>query len=127
MAAKQGRRVNDRMKGIGAGKGGPLSVKTRAQRFRIQMYLRYRLSGESKWRKGTTENVSSSGVLFRGEQFAAANSILDMRLALPDQIPGVPSAQVFCRAVVVRSERPTGTESFPALATAISHYRFVRP
>ena len=104
-----------------------MSFKTRAQRFKIQMYLRYRVSGESKWRKGTTENVSSSGVLFRGEEFAAANTILDMRLALPDQIPGVPSAEVFCRAVVVRSERPKGTEAFPALATSISHYRFIRP
>ena len=119
--------MQDGMKGMEARQGGPLSFKTRAQRFRIQMYLRYRVNGESKWRQGTTENVSSSGVLFRGEQFARANALLDLRLALPDQIPGVPSAEVICKAVVVRSERPKGTESFPALATAISHFRFVRP
>ena len=104
-----------------------MTVKTRAERFGIQMPLRYRLNGESKWRKGTTENISYSGVLFRGEEFAAPNTLLDLNLLLPDQIAGVPSAEVLCRGVVVRAERPKGTEVFPALATTISHYRFVRP
>jgi hypothetical protein len=108
-------------------RGGALSVKTRAQRFGIQMHLRYRLNGESKWRKGTTENVSCSGVLFRGEQFAEPNTLLDMRLALPDEIPGLRSAEVVCRGVVVRSERPKGAEVFSALASTIAQYRFIRP
>ena len=107
-------------------KGVALSVKTRAERFGIQMHLRYRLNGQSNWHKGTTENVSCSGVLFRGEEFAEPNTLLDMSLVLPDQIPGVRSAEVLCRGVVVRSEPPRGAEAFPALATTIAHYRFIR-
>ena len=104
-----------------------MSLKTRAQRFGIQMPLRYRLSGESKWRKGTIENISRSGVLFRGEEFAKPNTPLEMSLVLPEGIFGVRSAKVVCRGVVVRSERPKGAGAFPALATTISHYRFIRP
>jgi hypothetical protein len=104
-----------------------LRVNARAHRFGIQMQLRYRLYGESGWRKGTTENVSYSGVLFRAEGFAEPNTLLDMRLVLPDEIPGVRSAEVHCRGVVVRSEPPKGAEAFPALASTISQYRFIRP
>jgi hypothetical protein len=115
------------MKRIEVREGVALSVKSRAQRFGIQMRLRYRLNGESKWRKGSTENVSRSGVLFRGEEFGEPNTILDMRLLLPDEIPGVQSAEILCRGVVVRSERPKGADAFPALASTIAQYRFIRP
>jgi hypothetical protein len=104
-----------------------LSVKDRAQRFGIQMRLRYRLSGESKWWKGTTENISRSGVLFRGEEFAEPNTPLEMSFVLPDEIFGVPRAEVICRGVVVRSERPRDARAMPALASTISHYRIIRP
>ena len=104
-----------------------MSLKTRAQRFGIQMPLRYRLSGESKWRKGAIENISRSGVLFRGEEFAKPNTPLEMSLVLPKGIFGVRSPKVVCRGIVVRSERPKGAGAFPALATTISHYRFIRP
>jgi hypothetical protein len=104
-----------------------LSIKNRAQRFVIQMRMRYRPSGGSKWWKGTIENISRTGVLFRGEGFAQPNTPLEMSFVLPDEIFGVRSAEVLCRGVVVRSERPTDAEALPALASTISHYRFIRP
>lgn len=104
-----------------------MNVKSRAQRFAIQMDLRYRLNGEGKWRKGTTENISRSGVLFRGEGIVENNTILDLRLQLPDEIHGVRSAEVLCRGVVARSEHPKGAEASPALASTIAQYRFIRP
>jgi len=104
-----------------------LIVRNRARRFEIQMALRYRVEGKSEWRKGTTKNISCTGVLFRGEEFAEPHTPLEMSLVLPHQIPGLRSAEVVCSGIVVRSERPSGAESFPALATTISHYRFIRP
>jgi hypothetical protein len=103
-----------------------LSVKNRAQRYGIQIHLRYRLSGENKWWKGTTENISRSGVLFRGEEFAEPNTPLEMSFVLPDEIFGVRPAEVACKGTVVWSERPKSAGVFPALASTISHYRFVR-
>jgi hypothetical protein len=104
-----------------------LSVKNRAQRFAIQMHLRYRLDGDNKWWKGTIENISRSGVLFRGEGFVQPNTPLEMSFVLPDEIFGVRPAEVFCKGIVVRSERPKGAGAFPALASTISHFRFIRP
>jgi hypothetical protein len=104
-----------------------LSLKNRAQRFAIQMHLRYRLSGDNKWWKGTIENISRSGVLFRGEGFAQPNTPLEMSFVLPHEIFGVQPAEVVCRGIVVRSEPPKGAQAFPALASTISYYRFVRP
>jgi hypothetical protein len=104
-----------------------LSIKNRAQRFTIQMRVRYRPSGESKWRRGTIENISRSGVLFRGEESAQPNTPLEMSFVLPEEIFGVRSAEVLCWGVVVRTIRPNGTGTFPALASTISRYRLIRP
>lgn len=42
----------------------PSSVQARAQRFNIQVPLRYRVGGGSVWWKGTIQNISSPGLLF---------------------------------------------------------------
>lgn len=103
-----------------------MSVKSRAQRFVIRMHLRYRLNGESKWRRGTVENISRSGVLFRGEGFAHPNTPLEMSFMLPHEIFGVRPAEVVCKGIVVRSIRPRSTSVLPALASTITHFRFIR-
>jgi len=104
-----------------------LSAKNRAQRFAIQVQLRYRLNGANKWWKGTTENISRSGVLFRGEEYAEPNTPLELSFVLPKEIFGVRTAEVVCKGTVVWSERARDAGAFTALATTISHYRFVRP
>lgn len=45
-----------------------LSSASRAQHFNLQLPLKYRLLGESVWRNRTPENISRSGMLFRGEE-----------------------------------------------------------
>ena len=108
------------------GNGG-LQATERAQRFEIQMPLRYRVNGESQWRQGTTKNISCSGVLFRGEIAAQPNSPVEMALVLPSEVNGEGPAEVLCRGIVIRSERTRGVDSLPAVATRISFYRFIRP
>lgn len=104
-----------------------MTLRNRAHRFGIQAHLRYRLIGESKWREGTIENISRSGVLFRGEGLAEPNTPLELSFVLPKEIFGVRPAEVVCRGTVVRSERPKSAGVFPVLAATISHYRFIRP
>ena len=104
-----------------------MTLRNRAQRFGIQIHLRYRLGGESKWWKGTTENISRSGVLFRGEGFADPNTPLELSFMLPNETFGVRRSEVVCRGTVIRSERPKSAGVLPVLATTISHYRLVRP
>jgi hypothetical protein len=100
--------------------------KVRARRFLIQMPLRYRVNGSS-WRKGTTDNISRSGVLFQAESALQPNTPLELTMALPAEVSGDGSAEVFCRGCIVRSVPSTGDGSHPRLAATISHYRVLRP
>ena len=104
-----------------------MSAKNRAQRFGIRIRLRYRLDGDSKWWKGTTENISRSGVLFRGEEFAEPNTPIEMSFVLPEEVFGVRRAEIVCKGTVIWSERPKSEGVLPAVASSISHYRLIRP
>ena len=96
----------------------------RAQRFNLQLPLRYRRLGEPGWRKGTTENISRSGLLFRAEEALQPNAQVEINLVLPVEIAGLAATEVVCRGEVVRSVQ-AGTESVsPALAAKILQYHF---
>ena len=106
---------------------GDLRANNRARRYGIQVHLRYRLNGASKWWKGTTENISRSGVLFRGEEFAEPKTPLELTFVLPKEFFAGRPAEVICKGTVIWSERPREEGKFPSLATTISHYRIIRP
>jgi hypothetical protein len=99
----------------------------RAQRFVAELQLRYRETGTVPWYGGRTENISSSGVLFRAEQGLRPKTNIDMALTLPRVEPGEHSAEVLCRGVIVRAASERGIDSSPVLAASIADYRFARP
>ena len=109
-----------------AASNGAMNGKARARRFRVQMPLRYRVNG-SAWRRGTTENISRSGVLFRAESLVEPSTALELAMALPAEVYGNGAAAVSCRGRVARTAPPADGESLPRLAATISHYRLVRP
>jgi PAS domain S-box-containing protein len=96
----------------------------RAQRFNLQLPLRYRMLGENDWRRGTTENISRSGMLFRAEEMIPPNAQLEINLVLPAEIAGLSAAEVVCRGEVVRATRPEQSPTHPALAAKILQYHF---
>jgi PAS domain S-box-containing protein len=96
----------------------------RAQRFNLQLPLKYRLLGEDSWQIGTTENISRSGLLFRGEQMLRPNAQLEINLVLPPEIAGISATEVVCRGEVVRAVEPEGSTLHPALAAKILQYHF---
>jgi DNA-binding response OmpR family regulator len=96
----------------------------RAQRFNLHLPLRYRPVGEESWRKGTTENISRSGLLFRGEEPLRPNAQLEINLVLPVEIAGLAATEVVCRGEVVRTVDDVDTTVTPALAAKILQYRF---
>jgi hypothetical protein len=96
----------------------------RAQRFNLHLPLRYRLLGEEDWRKGTTENISRSGLLFRAEEMIPPSVQLEINLVLPAEIAGLSAAEVVCRGEVVRTQAPETPTMHPALAAKILQYRF---
>ena len=102
----------------------PCAETRRAHRFTLQMPVRYRLGGERGWRHGETENISSSGVLFRSQRAAEEGASLELCVILPVLNSGA-AAQVICRGVVVRSVIPENGD-WPALAVRILHFRLAR-
>jgi len=104
-----------------------LGDKTRAQRFELQIPLRYRAQSEGDWHRGTTRNISRSGVLFQGESWAEPRTPLEMTLLLPKEVGVERAAEVVCRGTVTRSERRGREDGPPLIAIRISHYRLVRP
>lgn len=100
-----------------------LSSVFRAKRFNLHIPLKYRLVGEHAWMKGTTENISRSGVLFRAERAIPPQAQLEINLVLPEEISGLSTAEVICRGEVVRAMREPPTMN-AALAARILRYEF---
>ena len=96
----------------------------RAPRFTMQLPLQYRLSGESEWRRGTTENISRSGVLFRADQPLEPNASVEFSVELPTGIFGLAATAILCRGEVVRTVEAEDVS--PTLAARILDYHFQR-
>lgn len=96
---------------------------SRAQRFQLQLPLKYRRLDEQTWHTGETKNISRSGLLFEAEDVLQPNVVLEINLVLPAEIAGLSPTEVICKGEVVRTERPSG-ERMPALAAKILQYQF---
>jgi hypothetical protein len=98
----------------------------RAQRFDIKLPLSYRACGETTWRRGLTENVSYSGVLFWAEQSLKVSTPVEMIFEMPVEVGGEIGAEVVCQGKIVRSVLSGNADSSGLLAASIVEYRFVR-
>ncbi|HEY6765954.1 MAG TPA: ATP-binding protein [Candidatus Sulfotelmatobacter sp.] len=97
---------------------------SRAQRFQLHLPLRYRRLGEESWHDGKTENISRSGMLFRGDETLQPAVQLEINLVLPAEIAGLSATEVVCRGEVVRAIQPNNDVLSPALAARILQYHF---
>jgi len=99
-------------------------MPSRAQRFRLNLPLRYRIAGQPAWRKGTTRDISRSGLLFDAEEALQPTDRVEINLVLPVEIGGLSATEVFCKGEVVRSINSPETTAAPALAAKILQYHF---
>jgi two-component system, cell cycle sensor histidine kinase and response regulator CckA len=99
------------------------SPASRAQRFHLQLPLKYRRLDEQKWHSGETRNISRSGLLFKAEDYLQPKVVLEINLVLPAEIAGLSPTEVVCRGEIVRSVASNG-EKMPALAAKILQYHF---
>lgn len=98
----------------------------RAERFPIQIPLRYRAVGQERWLEGRIENISGSGVLFRAREPLPPKTSLEMSFALELGPIADFAPEVLCSGHVVRIVPPGEVGGDPALAAAILNYEFVR-
>jgi hypothetical protein len=111
-------------RGVQFGRTHKLHSPFPAQRFNLHLNVRYRLVGGDEWRKGTTENISRSGLLFQAEELVSPNVQLEINLVLPAEIAGLSPAEVVCRGEVVRAVQSESPAVSPALAAKILQYHF---
>jgi hypothetical protein len=93
-----------------------------ARRIPLQTVLRYREIGDSDWCDGRTENISRSGILFRGPNMGEPSAAIEMILTLPDVGTGA-GGRALCSGHIVRvvSRDASGV----SLAARISSCRIV--
>ena len=98
----------------------------RAQRFALEVPVRYRPVGDPLWREGQTENISHTGVLFRAEELLQVDLPIELRVALPVDTAERSRSEVFCHARVVRTVPPAPADARPRLAVSLEDYEFIR-
>jgi hypothetical protein len=90
----------------------------RAERFPLELPVRYRRVGEAAWLQGTTQNISYSGVLFHADEPLDVDTLVEISITLAVAAP----SQVLCQARIVRAEaRPSGPPA--ALSAAFLEYQ----
>ena len=102
-------------------------LKPRATRFPVRIPFRYRCPGEIEWTHGTTENMSCSGVLFRGAHLIPPESALEMNFVLPPALAGEASQEVACNGYVVRAVQAARPGEPPAFASKLLDCAFIHP
>ena len=83
----------------------------RARRLKLDMALRYRVNNTSAWYEGTIENLSQSGLLFRGPQQLPVNALIEMVFEMPEEISGQKNRNVVCQGRVMRSKNKQGKDA----------------
>ncbi len=86
--------------------GSKSYAPVRATRYTVAMPLRYRRVGEQEWHDGVAENISQSGVLFRGDRSLSEEEVIEINFTLRGPATPPPSSSHKpCTGIVVRRER----------------------
>jgi signal transduction histidine kinase len=104
-----------------SGSHGP----ARLQRFPLQMPMRYRYAGAYQWYRGITENISCSGMLFRGPVPLDLFSPVEVRMALPRQMTGEAAATMLCGGFIARILDAKTTVEEAKLAATFTTFRLL--
>jgi len=85
--------------------------------------MEFRRAGTEHWLHGYTENMGSSGVLFRSVELIEPQSRIEMIFRMPVADP----CNLVCMGTVIRVEMPTAAGMLPTISATIDRYSFVRP
>ncbi|MGA3351426.1 MAG: PilZ domain-containing protein, partial [Candidatus Sulfotelmatobacter sp.] len=86
----------------------------------------------STWYEGTIENLSQTGILFKGPQQLPVNALIEMVFEMPEEISGQKNRSVLCQGRVIRSndvmpgKKADQDPENGLLAASIVDYKFIR-
>jgi hypothetical protein len=96
----------------------------RAQRYAMQVPLRFRAEGRDEWHEAVIQNISGSGILFSASECSHIDAD---RLEFIFLLPGGGAAKVTCIGRVARVVPRTKVASPCEIAVSIDRYHFERP
>jgi hypothetical protein len=101
----------------------------RERRLRHSVPVQFRVSGSDEWLEGVTENISRTGLLFRGGVPLEVGCSLELILEMPREVAGEDGVRVVCEGSLVRVEatpamRKCKNPTF-RMACSITMYRFI--
>jgi hypothetical protein len=99
---------------------------SRAERFPLNIPVRYREPNRPEWLEGRTENISCSGVLLHTDASVPPKITVELRFELPISVLGEAPGEVVCKGTVVRTQEDPLSGIPTALAIAIRSYRMTR-
>jgi len=99
---------------------------SRAERFPLNIPVRYREPHRPEWLEGRTGNISCSGVLLLTDASLPPKITIELRFELPVTVSGETRGEVVCKGTVVRTEENPMSGIPAALAVAIRSYRMAR-
>jgi len=84
----------------------------RAARFTVAVPLKYRRVGEQDWHSGVAENISQTGIFFRGDRGLTEEEVIEINFTLR-AVPAPDSPARPTTAIIVRTDR-SRVENKPA-------------
>ena len=87
----------------------------RAARFTVAVPLKYRRVGEQDWHTGVVENISQTGIFFRGDRGLTEEEVIEINFTLR-AVPVPESPARPTTAIIVRTDR-SRVENKPAFGT----------
>ena len=112
----------------------PTAWVPRARRLKLDLPLRYRVKSLGEWYGGQIDNLSQSGVLFRGPQSLPENTMVEMIFNMPEEISGQRNSTVLCQGRIIRakesrreSRKDPANPKAGVVAASILDYIFLHP
>ncbi len=88
--------------------------------------MRYRVIGEKHWHVGTVENISATGVLFRGEHVVQVNSSIEVAVNMSRSLAEGHSSKIVSQGKIVRVAPDETDPENAVMAAALSRLRILR-
>jgi hypothetical protein len=88
--------------------------------------MRYRIIGEKSWHVGTVENISATGVLFRGEHVVRVNSLIEVTVNMSRSLAEGYSSKIVSQGKVVRVTQDVADPETGMMAASLGRLRILR-
>ena len=103
---------------------GPTWVP-RARRLKLQLPVRYRARSSASWSEGIIENLSQSGMFFRGPKHFPPSTLVEMIFEMPEEISRQKHSSALCQGRITRAKEASDGPEAAALAASILDYKFL--